>query len=132
MGTGVDRRDEMRTMSATTIATEFFRTYARALLDRDVKAIANHYAVPALIAAPGQLIAVSDATQTVAFFESAFGQYEGISDINPVVDVVATTRHSLWADVIWSYDGTAAERNMYQLAQVGAHWKIVVLTPRDL
>lgn len=119
-------------MNATAIAREFFDTYARALLDRNAKAIADHYAVPALIVAPGQLIAVSHAFQTEEFFASTFGQYEGISEVSPAVDVVATTRHSLWVDVTWTYDGTAAERNMYQLVQIEDVWTIAVLTPLDL
>lgn len=119
-------------MRATSIATEFFHTYARALLARNAKAIADHYVVPALIAAPGQLMAVSDPTQTEEFFASAFGQYEGISEVSPAVKVIATTRHSLWVDVTWAYDGTAAERNMYQLVQVDDNWGIAVLTPLDL
>jgi ketosteroid isomerase-like protein len=113
------------------IAEEFFRTYTRALLDRDAEAIADLYAVPALIAFPGQVLAVADRAQTAAFFASAFGQYDGVTDARTSIDVVAETGHSIWADVTWSYDGPAAgERNMYQLLRGGdGVWRIGVLTP---
>ena len=115
----------------TSIAHEFFDTYARALLKRDAKAIADHYAVPALIEFPEQAIAVSDAAQTEGFFAGAFGQYDGVTEASASVDVVAETGHSLWADVTWSHDGTRAERMMYQLVRAGDAWKIAVLTPMD-
>jgi hypothetical protein len=118
-------------MSEHTIAREFFETYTRALLDRDAEAIAALYAVPALIAFPGRLIAVADRGQTAAFFASAFGQYDGVTDARPAVDVVAEARHSVWADVTWTYTGPApGERNMYQLLRgEDGNWRIGVLTP---
>lgn len=118
-------------MSENSIAHEFFDTYTRALLERDAKAIADHYAVPALIEFPEQAIAVSDAAQTEGFFAGAFGQYEGVTEVNSTVNVIAETGHSLWADVTWSYDDTRAERMMYQLVRAGGAWKIAVLTPLD-
>jgi ketosteroid isomerase-like protein len=117
-------------MSAEAVAREFFDGYTRALLDRDVAAIAAHYAVPALIEFPDQAIAVSDTSQTEAFFAGAFGQYEGVTTASAAVDVVAATGHSVWADVTWSYDGgVPGERSMYQLVRTGDGWKIAVLTP---
>ncbi|MFB6394920.1 hypothetical protein [Polymorphospora lycopeni] len=116
-------------MSENPIARDFFETYTRALLDRDARAIAEHYAVPALIEFPDHPVAVSDAAQTEAFFAGAFGQYEGVTDARADVHVVAATGHSLWADVSWSYDGAPGERNMYQLVGTGQTWKIAVLTP---
>lgn len=119
-------------MSEYTTAREFFDVYTRALLDRDAKAIAGHYAVPALIEFPGQAIAVSEASQTEEFFAGAFGQYEGVWAIDAAVDVVAATSHSIWADVTWDHHGGAPdERNMYQLVSIGEGWKIAVLTPLD-
>ena len=114
------------------IAREFFDSYTRALLDRDAKAIAEHYAVPALIEFPEQAIAVSDARQTEEFFAGAFGQYEGVSRSDAAVEVVAATGHSIWADVSWHHHGGAPdERSMYQLVRNGDKWTIAVLTPLD-
>lgn len=118
-------------MNENTITRDFFDTYTRALLDRDATAIADHYAVPALIEFPDQPVAVSEAAQTEDFFAGAFGQYEGTTDASASIDVVAEAGHSLWADVTWSYDGVPAERNMYQLVRTGESWKIAVLTPLD-
>lgn len=116
-------------MNENTIAQDFFDSYTHALLGRDAKAIAGHYAVPALIEFPDQPVAVSEAAQTEDFFAGALGQYEGVRDASAAVHVIAETGHSLWVDVTWSYDGTAAERNMYQLVRAGESWKIAVLTP---
>lgn len=119
-------------MSPDAIARTFFDTYARALLDRDARAVAEHYAVPALIEFPGHAIAVSDAAQTEEFFAGAFAQYEGVSDADVAVSVVAATRHCLWADVTWNHHGGAPdERNMYQLVDTEDGWRIAVLTPLD-
>lgn len=119
-------------MSEYTIARRFFDTYTRALLDRDAKAIAGLYAVPALIEFPGQAIAVSDASQTEEFFAGAFGQYDGVTATDATVDVVAAADHSIWADVRWNHHGGAPdERNMYQLVRTGEDWRIAVLTPLD-
>ncbi len=123
----------MVVMSQHDIAREFFDTYTRALLARDAKAIASHYAVPALIVFPQQLIAVSDVVQTEGFFTSAFSQYEAVSVAQASVEVAAATSHSIWADVAWDYQGGAPnERNMYQLVRDGDAWKIAVLTPLEL
>lgn len=112
------------------IAREFFDAYTSALLARDAKAIAGHYAVPALIAFPERIIAVTDASETDEFFAGAFGQYEGVSTTEAAVEVVAATEHSIWADVAWNHHGGAPdERNMYQLVRGGEGWKIAVLTP---
>jgi len=115
------------------VHTEFFDTYTRALIDRDAAAIAEHYAVPALIEFPGNRIPVTDASQTQSFFAGAFGQYEGVTEMEAVVAVVASTGHSIWADVTWRYDsGASDERNMYQLVHTDDGWKIAVLTPLTL
>lgn len=119
-------------MSEDTVAAEFFESYRRSLLERDAKAIAEHYAVPALIEFPDQAIAVADARQTEGFFAGAFEQYDAVTDVDVEVHVVAATVHSLWADVAWDHHGGAPnERNMYQLVRVGDDWKIAVLTPLD-
>src|SRR5699024_3265194 len=115
------------------VHTEFFDTYTRALIDRDAAAIADHYAVPALIEFPGQRISVTDASQTESFFAGAFDQYEAVTEVDTVVSVIASTGHSIWADVTWRYHGGAPdERNMYQLVQTDDGWKIAVLTPLTL
>lgn len=115
-------------MTTDSIAKEFFTTYARALLDRDASKLAQLYAVPALIEFPGQAIAVSAAEQTEQFFAASFGQYEGVTEARPTIEVIASTGHSIWADVTWSYDGEARERFVYQLVRVAEQWKIAVLT----
>jgi hypothetical protein len=119
-------------MDANQTAEAFFKTYRRALLDRDAAAIANLYAVPALIEFPGQAIPVADTGQTEDFFASAFDQYADVTTTDFSLTVVAATAHSIWADVAWDHHGGAPdERNMYQLIGVGDGWKIAVLTPLD-
>jgi hypothetical protein len=117
--------------TASQVADEFFADYTRALMDRDPAAIAERYSVPALIAFPGQLIAVSDASQTVDFFASAIGQYDSVSTATTEIRVAAATPASIWADVTWTYDSHPGERNMYQLVQTAEGWRIGVLTPLD-
>ena len=120
------------TMTNSTIAQQFFDSYTRALLDRDAKAIAEHYAVPALIEFPDHPIAVSDVSQTEQFFSGAFGQYDGVSTTHATIKVVAETGHSIWADVTWTHDaGVPSERLLYQLVRDSESWKIAVLTPLD-
>ncbi|WP_173154725.1 hypothetical protein [Brevibacterium permense] len=115
------------------VHTQFFDAYTRALIDRDAVAIADHYAVPALIEFPGQRILVTEAPQTESFFASAFGQYSGVTEVDVHVTVAASTEHSIWADVSWKYQGGAPdERNMYQLVRTEDGWKIAVLTPLEL
>lgn len=60
--------------NADQVAGAFFATYAEALLRRDVAAITDHYAIPALIEFPEAAIPVSERAQTQDFFESAFPQ----------------------------------------------------------
>ena len=120
------------TMTNSTIAQQFFDSYTRALLDRDAKAIAEHYAVPALIEFPDHPIAVSEVSQTEQFFSGAFGQYDGVSTTHATIRIVAETGHSIWADVTWTHDaGVPSERLLYQLVRSGSDWRIAVLTPLD-
>lgn len=119
-------------MDAQQIAQDFFADYAEALLARDAAAIAHRYAVPGLIAFPGQAIAVADPTQTEAFFASAFGQYDGVTESVPTVRVVAEAEHSIWADVTWQHDAAPTERMMYQLVRTDDVWQIAVLTPLEV
>ncbi|SDR77906.1 SnoaL-like domain-containing protein [Brevibacterium siliguriense] len=112
---------------------QFVDAYTRALIDRDASAIADHYAVPALIEFPGQWILVTDAAQTESFFASAFEQYSDVTEVDADVTVTAATGHSIWADVTWRFRGGAPdERNMYQLVSTEDGWKIAVLTPVEL
>ncbi len=123
----------MDATEAATVAEEFFDTYTRHLLDRDAAALADAYAVPALIEFPRQRILVTDTAQTEQFFAGAFGQYEGIRDASTTITVPAATDHSIWVVVEFEYDGPddviPGERNMYQLVRVDGGWKIGVLTP---
>ena len=119
-------------MTNSTIVQQFFDSYTRALLGRDAKAIAEHYAVPALIEFPEHPIAVSEASQTEQFFSGAFGQYEAVSTTHATIKVVAETGHSIWADVTWTHDaGVPSEHFIYQLVRDSESWKIAVLTPLD-
>lgn len=110
-------------------AQEFFDTYAAAMLARDARAIADLYAVPALVEFPGQAVAVSDSPQTEQFFSASFDQYAAVTDVAPTVRTIAHTGHSHWVEVIWSYDGTPTEQYIYQLVRTADGWKIAVLTP---
>jgi ketosteroid isomerase-like protein len=107
----------------------FFARYAAALLARDEKAMARLYAVPALILFPGNPIPVSDASQTEAFFASAWAQYDGVEQVDKRVEILAEGPATVWADVTWSYDGAPRERMCYQLVDGPAGWQIAVLTP---
>lgn len=108
---------------------QFFDAYAAAMLARDAKAIADLYTVPALVEFPGQAVAVSEPLQTEQFFAASFAQYEDVQDVTAAVTTVATTGHSAWVEVSWSYDGQPVERFMYQLVQTSDGWRIAVLTP---
>ena len=110
-------------------ADEFFTRYAAALLARDAKAIASMYAVPSLIVFPGQSIPVSEASQTEDFFAASFSQYEGVDAIDKQIVIMGEAPGSLWADVTWSYGGTAQERFCYQLVTAPDGYRIAVLTP---
>lgn len=115
---------------AAQVTENFFTTYTKALLERDAAAIADHYAVPALIEFPQEAIAVTKRSQTEDFFEQAFAQYANVTQAEPTVTIAASGPHSIWADVSWEYHGGApAERNMYQLTRHDGTWRIAVLTP---
>lgn len=111
---------------------QFFERYAAALLDRDEKAVAEMYAVPSLILFPGQSIPVTDARQTEQFFASAWGQYEGVTEVGRDLRIMGEAPGSVWADVTWFYDGEARERMCYQLIEGPAGYQIAVLTPMAL
>jgi hypothetical protein len=53
---------------------EFFERYQAALLARDAGAVAQMYAVPGLILFPGSPIAVTNRSQTEAFFATTWQQ----------------------------------------------------------
>lgn len=108
---------------------DFFVQYADALLGRDAAAIAELYAVPALVLFPGNAVPVTDRKQTEEFFASSWGQYEGVEDLGNEIHVVNEAPASLWVDVAWSYDGEVRERFMYQLIPDQGEWRIAVLTP---
>ncbi|MCD1286027.1 MULTISPECIES: nuclear transport factor 2 family protein [unclassified Brevibacterium] len=115
------------------VVSQFFAAYAKALLDRDVEAIAAHYAVPALIEFPGQRIVVTEAAQTVDFFARALAQYVKVTEADAVFEIAAAADHSIWVEVTWDYHGAVlGERNMYQLVRIDGGWKIAVLTPLSL
>jgi ketosteroid isomerase-like protein len=109
---------------------DFFVQYADALLRRDADTLADLYSVPALILFPGNHIAVGSRDQTRTFFESAWAQYEGVDAVTNEAEVVGEAPATLWVDVVWSYQGEARERFIYQLVQdMDEEWRIAVLTP---
>lgn len=108
---------------------DFFVQYAQALLDRDAAAIAEMYAVPALVLFPGNPVPVTERSQTEEFFTSACGQYEGVDSLTNEIHIMGEAPSSLWVDVAWSYDGQVRERFCYQLVDHAGEWRIAVLTP---
>jgi hypothetical protein len=106
----------------------FFDRYGRALLDRDARALAGMYAVPSLIIFPGRSIPVTDARQTEEFFASAWGQYEGIHELEKDFTIWGEAPGSVWVDLTWSYGGRPRERFCYQLVGGPAGYRIAVLT----
>ena len=111
-----------------TEAETFFAQYAAALLARDEQAIARMYGVPSLILFPGQSLAVSDPQQTAGFFAANWEQYAGVEEANPEITIMGTGPASIWADVTWSYGGSAQERFCYQLVPGEHGQQIAVLT----
>ena len=54
------------------------------------------------------------------------------NEVDTAVEVAASTAHSIWVDVTWTYHGGAPdERNMYQLVRTDEGWKIAVLSPLE-
>jgi len=120
---------DMNTETVNQSVSDFFDRYATTLLARDEKTISRLYAVPALILFPGNPVPVSDASQTEAFFASAWEQYDGVSAVEKQVEILAEGPGTVWADVTWSYDGEPRERMCYQLVDGADGWQIAVLTP---
>lgn len=117
----------------TTEAVErFFTGYAAALLARDERAVALLYAVPGLIAFPGNVLAISSEQQTSEFFAQSWSQYDGVERAEFSADIMGEAPGSIWADVTWSYDGEIRERFCYQLLEAGSAHRIGVLTPMPL
>lgn len=108
---------------------KFFDDYRKALLARDAHAVASLYMVPCLIVSPGTPLAVTDAQQTVDFFASGWGQYDGIDELDATTTILAEAPGSLWVDVTWSYGGAPQERFCYQLVPGDGGHQIAVLTP---
>lgn len=108
---------------------DFFTAYKNALLTRDAEAVAELYAVPGLIVFPGNSVVVSEAQQTAEFFAGAWGQYDGIDEIEAATTIIATAPASTWVDVTWTYGGAARERFCYQLVPNANGFQIAVLTP---
>ncbi len=111
---------------------QFFERYAAALLARDEQAIAEMYAVPALILFPGNTILVSEAQQTKEFFASSWEQYAAVNTVENQITIMGEAPGSYWADVIWVYNGEARERFCYQLIAGANGYQIAVLTPMKL
>lgn len=112
------------------IAHEFFDNYRDALLSHDADRIAGFYSLPALVAAPGDTIAVTEPDRIRNFFAATVEQYDDVHDAAFDCSVALATGHSVWADVTWQYVGQApSERFCYQLVKTGEDWLISVLTP---
>ena len=110
---------------------QFFDRYAAALLARDAETIAALYAVPSLILFPGQSVAVSDPKQTASFFASSFAQYDGVDTIDKAILTMGSGPSTVWADVTWTYGGSAKEHFCYQLIDGPEGLQIAVLTLLD-
>jgi ketosteroid isomerase-like protein len=108
---------------------DFFDRYAAALLARNADAVADLYAVPALILFPGNSIPVADRSQTEQFFAASWEQYEGIDSVEKRVRILAEAPWSVWVDVAWVYSGGPGERFCYQLVDGPDGYRIAVLTP---
>lgn len=115
---------------ATRIAHDFFDNYRDALLSHEPGRVAGFYSCPALVAAPGNTIGVTDSEQIRNFFAADASQYEDVFDAAFNCSVIQSTEHSIWADVTWEYVGQApSERFCYQLIKTEEDWLIGVLTP---
>jgi ketosteroid isomerase-like protein len=110
---------------------EFFERYQAALLARDAAAVARMYAVPGLILFPGNAIAVTDRSQTEAFFATTWQQYEGIEEVDKDLVILAEAPGSVWVDLRWRYGSGRGERFCYQLFLTAAGYQIAVLTPLE-
>lgn len=115
----------------TDTVESFFARYAEALLARDEQAVADLYAVPALVLFPGTSIAVSDRARTAAFFASSWEQYEGIDTAVPSITIMGEGPVGVWADVTWDHGHGPAERFCYQLVAGQDGYRIAVLTLLD-
>lgn len=118
-------------MDTDTTVVDFFDRYTRALLNRDENTIATLYAVPALILFPGRSLVVDRVETTRRFFASNWNQYEGVTQAHADLQVLASTGHSVWVAVDWTYSGEVREHFVYQLVRDGGGWQIAVLTPLD-
>jgi hypothetical protein len=117
---------------ATDKVSQFFESYAAALLARNERAMAGMYAIPSLILFPGNSIPVSDARQTEEFFAASWKQYEGVDTVDKQIVVMAEGPGTVWADVTWTYQGQPRERFCYQLIYGADGYQIAVLTPMEL
>ena len=116
----------------TDTVENFFARYAAALLARDEQAVADLYAVPALVLFPGTSIAVGDRGQTAAFFASSWSQYGDTAAADPTLTVMGEGPVGVWADVTWDHGHGPAERFCYQLVGGEDGYRIAVLTLLDL
>lgn len=110
---------------------QFFARYASALLARDAKTVAAMYAVPSLILFPGQSVAVTDPKQTEEFFAGAWAQYDGVHTVDKTISTMGSGPSTVWADVTWTYPGSAKEHFCYQLIDGPDGLQIAVLTLLD-
>lgn len=67
---------------------------------------------------------------TRRFFADSWGQYDGVTQADSDLEIIATTAHSVWVKVGWSYGGEVRGRFIYQLVRAAdGGWQIAVLTP---
>jgi hypothetical protein len=64
----------------------------------------------------------------LALFASAWGQYDGVDEVDKDVRILAQAPASVWADVTWSFHGARRERMCYQLVPGPDGLQIAVLT----
>ena len=121
-----------RVTTLTDTVESFFARDAEALLARDEQAVADLYAVPALVLFPGTAIAVSDRARTAAFFASSWARYEGVDTADPMITVMGEGAVGVWADVTWDHGHGSAEGFCYRLVAGEDGYRIAVLTLLDL
>jgi hypothetical protein len=89
------------------------------------------YAVPGLILFPGSPIAVTNRSQTEAFFATTWQQYEGVEVVEKNLIIMGEAPGTVWVDVTWRYGEGRGERLCYQLFMTSDGYQIAVLTPMD-
>lgn len=115
---------------------DFFSEYAKALGARDIKKIAAHWGVPALVLSDDGAVAVGELGEVEAFFASSMEQYEGIATARAkIASADALSDTVVGCEIEWRHEDAdgkeiGAEVGHYTLRQDGRSLKIHAYTPR--